>query len=70
MVVTTSSGHEVHAAHDGQEAVEAAGWFRPDVAFLDIGMPKLNGLQAARRIREQPWGRKVVLVAVTGWGQE
>jgi CheY-like chemotaxis protein len=63
-------GHEVHAVHDGQEAVEAAGWFRPEVAVLDIGMPRLNGYEAARRIREQPWGRSATLVALTGWGQE
>jgi PAS domain S-box-containing protein len=63
-------GHEVYAAHDGREAVEAAGWFRPELAFLDIGMPRLNGLEAARSIRGQPWGREMVLVAVTGWGQE
>jgi CheY-like chemotaxis protein len=50
--------------------LEAAGWFRPDVALLDLGMPKLNGLEVARRIRGQPWGRQMVLVAVTGWGQE
>jgi PAS domain S-box-containing protein len=64
------AGHEVHAAHDGRDAVEAAAWFRPDVALLDIGMPKLNGFEVARRVREQPWGRNVVLVAITGWGQE
>jgi PAS domain S-box-containing protein len=64
------AGHEVHTAHDGQEAVEAAAWFRPDVALLDIGMPKLNGLEACRHIREQPWSKNVVLVAITGWGQE
>ncbi len=63
-------GHEVHAVHDGQEAVDAAGWFRPDLALLDIGMPRLNGFEACRRIREQPWGRSVTLVAITGWGQE
>jgi CheY-like chemotaxis protein len=44
--------------------------FRPDVILLDIGMPKLNGYETARRIRQQPWGRNVVLVAQTGWGQE
>jgi PAS domain S-box-containing protein len=64
------AGHEVHAVHDGQQAVEAAAWFRPDVALLDIGMPKLNGFDAARSIREQPWGKDMVLVAITGWGQE
>ncbi len=64
------AGHEVHAVHDGQEAVEAAQWFRPDVILLDIGMPKLNGYDACRLIREQPGGRNVVLVALTGWGQD
>jgi PAS domain S-box-containing protein len=64
------AGHQVHAVHDGQEAVDAAGWFRPDLALLDIGMPRLNGYEACRHIREQPWGGRVVLVAITGWGQE
>jgi PAS domain S-box-containing protein len=63
-------GHEVHAAHDGREAVEAAGWFRPEGALLDIGMPRLNGYEAARLIRDQAWGESITLVAVTGWGQE
>jgi PAS domain S-box-containing protein len=63
------AGHEVHTVHDGQEAVDAVQWFRPDVAFLDIGMPKLNGYQACRHIRQQPGGSEVVLVALTGWGQ-
>ncbi len=63
-------GHEVHTVHDGQEAVEAAVWFRPDVALLDIGMPKVNGYEAARRIRGRSGGKGLVLVAVTGWGQE
>ncbi len=63
-------GHEVHAVHDGQEAFEAAAWFRPDLALLDIGMPRLNGYDCCRRIREQSWGRQIVLVAITGWGQE
>ena len=64
------SGNEMHAAHDGLEAVEAAGTFRPHVVLLDIGLPKLNGYEAARQIREQPWGKDMVLVALTGWGQE
>ena len=62
-------GHDVRTAHDGLQAVEAAAAFRPDVALLDIGMPRLNGYDAARRIREQEWGKKIVLVALTGWGQ-
>ncbi len=63
-------GNEVRTAGDGQEAVEVAEAFRPDVVLLDIGMPRLDGYGAARRIREQPWGRDRVLVALTGWGQE
>jgi len=68
--ILTLLGHEVRVAHDGEEAVEAGSAFHPNVVFLDIGMPRLNGYDAARRIREQPWGKSVVLVAVTGWGQE
>jgi PAS domain S-box-containing protein len=63
-------GNNVRTAHDGEEAVRAAGEFRPHVALLDIGMPKMNGYDAARAIRQQPWGHNVVLVAVTGWGQD
>ncbi len=63
-------GHEVRTAHDGLEAVRAVPDFRPDVVLLDIGMPKLNGYEAARQIREQPGGAALVLVALTGWGQE
>jgi len=63
-------GNEVRTAHDGLEAVQAAEVFRPDVVLLDIGLPKLNGYEAARRIRGQSWGRAMVLIAVTGWGQE
>jgi PAS domain S-box-containing protein len=63
-------GNNVRIAYDGEEAVQAAGQFRPDVAFLDIGMPKMNGYEAARAIRQQPWGHDMVLVAITGWGQQ
>jgi CheY-like chemotaxis protein len=62
-------GYETHAAYDGLQALEAAARFRPDVALLDIGMPKMNGYDVARRLDEQPWGRDIVLIAVTGWGQ-
>ncbi len=64
------TGNETTTAYDGLEAVEAAEAFRPDVVLLDIGLPKLNGYGVARKIREQPWGNTVVLVALTGWGQE
>ncbi len=64
------TGNETYTAYDGLEAVEVAGRFRPDVVLLDIGLPKLNGYEVARKIREQPWGKVMVLVALTGWGQE
>ena len=63
-------GHEVEVAHDGSAAVELAGEYRPEVILLDIGMPKLNGYEAARRIRDQIWGKSAVIVALTGWGQD
>ena len=64
------TGNETHTAYDGVEAVEAAAKFQPEVVLLDIGLPKLNGYEVARKIREQPWGQDMVLVALTGWGQE
>jgi PAS domain S-box-containing protein len=64
------AGNETHVVHDGLAAVEAAATFRPDIVLLDIGLPKLNGYEAARKIREQTWGKSMVLVALTGWGQE
>ena len=64
------SGNQTRIAHDGFEAVAAAEQFRPEVVLLDIGLPKMNGFDAARRIREQPWGKDIVLIALTGWGQE
>lgn len=60
----------VRTANDGVEAVQAADEFRPDVILMDLGMPRLNGYEATRRIRELPWGRSVAIVALTGWGQE
>ena len=61
-------GNEIRVAHNGQEGVEMAEEFRPDVIVLDIGLPVLNGYEACRRIREQSWGKNVVLIASTGWG--
>jgi signal transduction histidine kinase/CheY-like chemotaxis protein len=63
-------GHETRTVHDGLEAVEAATAFRPEVVLLDLGLPKLSGYEVCRRIREQPWGEAIVLIAQTGWGQE
>jgi PAS domain S-box-containing protein len=63
-------GNDVRTAHDGLEAVEEAAAFRPELVLLDIGMPKVNGYDACRRIREQPGGKNIVIVALTGWGQD
>ena len=63
-------GQEVHTASDGLEAVRAAASFAPDVAILDIGMPGLNGYEACRAIRAQPGREKIVMIALSGWGQE
>jgi CheY-like chemotaxis protein len=63
------AGHEVVTAATGLEALEVADRARPDVLILDIGMPGLNGYQVARRIRQEAWGRRAVLIAATGWGQ-
>ncbi len=62
-------GHDVRTAHDGVEAIEIAESFRPQVALLDIGMPRLDGYSAARELRGRPWGTALCLVALTGWGQ-
>ncbi len=63
-------GHEVVTAGDGQEAVDKAEAFRPDVVLTDIGMPRLNGYEVARALRLRPWAKGVTIVALTGWGQE
>jgi CheY-like chemotaxis protein len=63
-------GHEVHCASDGEEALALAGQRRPEIVVLDVGMPKLDGCEVARRIRAESWGRQAVLVALTGWGQD
>lgn len=63
-------GNQVLTAADGMEAVDQAARFMPDVVMLDIGMPRMNGYEACRRIREQPGNADAVLIAVTGWGQD
>ena len=64
------SGHETHVAHDGADAMKAAERILPDVVLLDIGLPRVDGYEVCRRIRQQPWGKRLVIVALTGWGQE
>ena len=63
-------GSDVRTAHDGEEAIRLAGDFLPELILMDIGMPRMNGYDAATLIRQQPWGRRMMLVALTGWGQE
>lgn len=63
-------GYEVRTSFNGRDGLEAAETFHPDIALLDIGMPELNGYEMARHIRERLWGRRMTLIAVTGWGQE
>ena len=63
------SGYEVLIAHDGEEALTIARQAVPDALILDIGMPRLTGDQVARAVRSEPWGQRVFLVAVTGWGE-
>jgi signal transduction histidine kinase len=64
-----AAGHEVSTAHDGLEALNISPEFRPEIVLLDLGMPNLNGYATAHRMREEPWGKDIVLVALTGWGQ-
>jgi PAS domain S-box-containing protein len=63
-------GHEVYKAHDGADAVTVAERVRPDIVLMDIGLPILNGYEACRRIRDHAWGAPIVMVAITGWGQD
>lgn len=64
------SGHTTSMAHDGASAIKTAEEFKPDVILLDIGLPDINGYEVAQRIRQQPWGKNLCLIAATGWGQD
>jgi CheY-like chemotaxis protein/two-component sensor histidine kinase len=64
------TGNKTYMAHDGVEAVEAIEKHQPEVVLLDIGLPRLDGHEVCRRVREQPWGKDIVMIALTGWGQE
>jgi CheY-like chemotaxis protein len=63
-------GNEVQVVHDGQAALKTFSAWRPDVILLDIDMPGMDGYEVARRVREQTASGKVMLIALTGWGQE
>jgi signal transduction histidine kinase len=63
-------GHEVEIAYDGPEAIQAAEKYGPEIMLLDIGLPGMNGYDVCRSIRQQPWGKSIRIVALTGWGQE
>jgi len=69
-IMLSLMGHETHATYDGSSVIEKAETYRPDVILLDLGMPVIDGYETARRIRQQAWSNGVVLVALTGWGQE
>lgn len=64
------NGGDPHVAYDGAEAVKLAEELRPEIVLLDIGLPTMNGYEACRRIRQHPWGRSMILVALTGLGHE
>jgi PAS domain S-box-containing protein len=63
-------GCETQTAHNGRQALEVAAAFRPEVVLLDIGMPGLDGYETCRRLRKHGWGQAMIVVAVTGWGQD
>jgi CheY-like chemotaxis protein len=69
-MVLRKTGNEVQVAHNGEQAVEVAAVFKPDVVFMDLGMPIMDGFQACERMRADPWGQRARIVAVSGWGQE
>jgi signal transduction histidine kinase len=64
------SGHEVETAFDGPQAIQKAEVWRPEVMLLDLGMPEMNGYDVCRVIRQEPWGKAIRIVALTGWGQD
>ena len=64
------AGHVVSTAFDGEQALETAEQFRPDIALVDLGLPQLNGYEVCHRIRQTDWGKSVMLIAQTGWGRD
>jgi PAS domain S-box-containing protein len=64
------AGHQTFKAHDGLEAIRTAQRLRPDAVLLDIGLPRMNGYEVCARLRKEPWGKNLVIIALTGWGQD
>ncbi len=64
------AGQDVRTAHNGAEAVAVARSFKPQVVLLDLGMPKMDGYQTVRQLRRFPWGKRAIIIALTGWGQQ
>jgi signal transduction histidine kinase/ActR/RegA family two-component response regulator len=64
------AGHDVRVAHDGVETLAVGNQFEPEIVLLDLGMPKMDGYETARRLRQESWGQHAMLVALTGWGQQ
>src|SRR5262249_2551659 len=70
LLMKTLGGGEVHTASNGPDALKAAATLHPDVVLLDLGMPGMDGYELARRMRAESWGKRALLVALTGWGQD
>jgi CheY-like chemotaxis protein len=69
-LILRAVGHEVHTVYDGVEALKEAARFLPDAVLLDLGMPRMDGIDVCKCIRAQPWGRTMLIVAQTGWGRD
>ena len=69
-VLLQLEGHEVQTAASADEALDCGGQFRPEVVLMDLEMPDIDGFEASRRIRAQPWGNAVLIAALSGWGDE
>ena len=68
-LLLTSSGCDVRVAYDGASALDTAGTFQPEIIFMDLGMPGLDGYETCRRIRAASWGTAVKVIAVSGWSR-
>jgi two-component system CheB/CheR fusion protein len=70
MLMRSLGEREVHTANSGPQALQTAQSLRPDVVLLDLMMPEMDGYEVARRLRSEPWGKDLLLVALSGWGHE